>query len=83
MSDGIFANQSVESFADVGAAKVQGTQNLDKVMRKLCKETLQFFVVFSSYAAGYGNAGQTNYGYANSYMERLCESRNRYGLPGI
>lgn len=30
-----------------------------------------------------GNAGQANYGLANSAMERICESRQSAGLPGL
>ena len=40
------------------------------------------FVVFSSVSCGRGNAGQANYGYANSVMERLVEARNADGLHG-
>jgi hypothetical protein len=39
-------------------------------------------VVFSSITSGRGNVGQTNYGYANSVMERICEQRKKNGLPG-
>ena len=34
-------------------------------------------------SSGRGNAGQTNYGFANSAMERICEERMKSGLPGI
>lgn len=34
-------------------------------------------------SCGRGNAGQTNYGFANSVMERVCEKRRREGLPGL
>jgi fatty acid synthase len=44
---------------------------------------LDYFVVFSSISCGRGNAGQTNYGYANSTMERICEQRQHDGLPGM
>ncbi|KAH7996046.1 hypothetical protein HPB51_026423 [Rhipicephalus microplus] len=44
---------------------------------------LDHFVVFSSTSCGRGNAGQTNYGYANSVMERICECRVADGLPGL
>lgn len=33
--------------------------------------------------SGYGNTGQTNYGMANSIMERICEKRRADGLPGL
>ncbi|KAL1416718.1 hypothetical protein MTO96_027614 [Rhipicephalus appendiculatus] len=48
----------------------------------MCPE-LDHFVVFSSVSCGRGNAGQTNYGYANSVMERICERRVADGLPGL
>lgn len=41
------------------------------------------FVIFSSVSCGKGNAGQTNYGMANSVMERLCEKRKQEGLPAL
>lgn len=42
---------------------------------------LKYFVVFSSVSCGRGNAGQSNYGLANSVMERIVERRHRDGLP--
>lgn len=62
--------------------KVVGTKNLDAVTRELCRGTLEWFVVFSSVSCGRGNAGQANYGYANSAMERICERRRSAGFPG-
>lgn len=41
------------------------------------------FVIFSSVVCGRGNAGQTNYGMANSVMERICEERLKVGLPAL
>jgi len=64
-------------------AKVVGTRNLDVAARELCSETLDWFVVFSSVSCGRGNAGQANYGFANSTMERICERRRSDGLPGV
>lgn len=34
-------------------------------------------------SCGKGNAGQTNYGMANSIMERICERRKSEGLPAL
>ncbi len=62
--------------------KGMATFLLDKFSRKLCPN-LKHFVVFSSIACGYGNAGQCNYGYANSTMERICEKRKLEGLPAL
>lgn len=44
---------------------------------------LRHFVAFSSVSCGRGNAGQSNYAYANSAMERVCEKRRYDGLPGL
>lgn len=40
-------------------------------------------MVFSSVSCGRGNPGQSNYGLANSGMERLCEARQADGLPAL
>lgn len=40
-------------------------------------------MAFSSVSCGRGNAGQSNYGYANSAMERVCEKRHYDGLPAL
>lgn len=44
---------------------------------------LKHFVIFSSVSCGRGNTGQTNYGMANSVMERICENRHSEGLPAL
>ncbi|CAD7949012.1 unnamed protein product [Amoebophrya sp. A25] len=41
------------------------------------------FVVFSSVSAGLGNAGQTNYGFANSALDALVRRRNALGRPAL
>ena len=33
--------------------------------------------------SGCGDGSQSNYGYANSVMERICEKRKQDGLPGM
>lgn len=74
-------NQTVENFVIVCNPKINGTHNLDQASRKLCPH-LDWFVVFSSISCGRGNFSQSNYGFANSVMERICESRRLSGLPG-
>ena len=83
LDDGLMPNQTPERFARVAAPKVAGTKNLDAATRRVCGATLEWFVVFSSMSCGRGNAGQANYGYANSVMERICEQRQRDGLAGM
>ncbi|KAB0791242.1 hypothetical protein PPYR_03042 [Photinus pyralis] len=82
LRDAIFENQSVEKFEAVFRPKVHVTKLMDELSRKMCPELRQF-VVFSSVACGRGNAGQTNYGMANSIMERICEKRKKEGYPGL
>ncbi|CAH1641072.1 unnamed protein product [Spodoptera littoralis] len=82
LRDSIFENQTSEAFKTSFAPKALATMNLDKLSRKLCPE-LKDFVVFSSMSCGRGNAGQTNYGYSNSVMERICEERKKVGLPAM
>ncbi|KNC21351.1 hypothetical protein FF38_13054 [Lucilia cuprina] len=80
LKDGIFSNQTIESFQQSMAPKAFATKYLDKLSRKLCPK-LHCFVIFSSVSCGRGNAGQTNYGMANSMMERIVEERVSHGYP--
>ncbi|XP_055919370.1 fatty acid synthase [Eupeodes corollae] len=81
LRDGLIEDQTKEDFEAVCKPKIEGTIHLDKLSRELCPE-LDYFVCFSSVSCGRGNIGQTNYGLANSAMERLCESRQVSGFPG-
>ncbi|ETN77217.1 thioesterase domain protein [Necator americanus] len=83
LRDCLFENQNVQNFKDAAEAKYYGTINLDYATRTLCDESLRWFVVFSSITSGRGNAGQTNYGWSNSTMERMIEQRREDGYPGI
>lgn len=81
LKDSLCVNQTPESFEEPFRAKAWATKMLDELSRSLCPELRQF-VVFSSMSCGRGNPGQTNYGMANSVMERICERRAAAGLPG-
>nr|XP_050849711.1 fatty acid synthase-like [Vespula vulgaris] len=82
LKDGICRNQTPETFEESFKGKAWATKCLDEITRKLCPD-LRHFVVFSSVSCGRGNVGQTNYGMANSIMERICEKRVEEGLPGL
>ncbi|KAJ3652430.1 hypothetical protein Zmor_018395 [Zophobas morio] len=82
LKDALFENQTEENFEASLAPKARATLYLDRVTRKWCPK-LRYFVVFSSVSCGRGNAGQSNYGMANSVMERICENRQRAGLPAV
>ncbi|CAH1979654.1 unnamed protein product [Acanthoscelides obtectus] len=82
LQDAIFENQTVEQFTTSFGPKARATRYLDEITRKMCPD-LKDFVVFSSVSCGRGNAGQTNYGMANSIMERICEKRRKDGYPAL
>ncbi|XP_071581800.1 fatty acid synthase-like [Temnothorax nylanderi] len=82
LKDCIFQNQLPQTFEDSFKSKAWMTKKMDELSRKICLQ-LQHFVVFSSVSCGRGNAGQTNYGMANSVMERICERRMEEGLHGL
>ncbi|XP_072763279.1 fatty acid synthase-like isoform X1 [Anoplolepis gracilipes] len=82
LKDNIFKNQSPQAFEDSFVSKAWMTKQMDKLSRTICPQ-LRHFVVFSSVSCGRGNAGQTNYGMANSVMERICERRMEEGLHGL
>ncbi|KAG8446408.1 hypothetical protein GDO86_014021 [Hymenochirus boettgeri] len=82
LKDAMIENLSTKLFQEVNKPKYDGTLHLDRVSREKCPE-LDHFVVFSSVSCGRGNAGQSNYGFANSTMERICERRCKDRLPGL
>ncbi|XP_046403851.1 fatty acid synthase-like [Ischnura elegans] len=82
LKDAFMENQSAADFAAVWAPKARGLQYLDEASRTHCPQ-LDHFVAFSSVSCGRGNAGQANYGLANSACERLVEARQAQGLPGL
>ncbi|KAK9875953.1 hypothetical protein WA026_011055 [Henosepilachna vigintioctopunctata] len=82
LKDSLLENQNVESFKIAFGPKVKATKYLDEITRCRCPK-LRHFVVFSSIICGRGNPGQTNYGMANSAMERICENRKAAGYSAL
>ncbi|XP_054714096.1 fatty acid synthase-like [Uloborus diversus] len=82
LKDAFLENQTADNFKEVCLPKAVATRNLDELSRHMCP-SLDYFICFSSISCGKGNAGQTNYGYANSVMERVCEQRRAAGLHGL
>ncbi|MFI1223258.1 MULTISPECIES: SDR family NAD(P)-dependent oxidoreductase [unclassified Streptomyces] len=72
LRDGPIKDKRPEEMAEVLRAKVFGTRNLDEALRG---EPLEHFVLFSSLAAVLGNFGQSDYCYANSYLDAFAEYR--------
>ncbi|XP_065204931.1 fatty acid synthase-like [Planococcus citri] len=82
LEDKPFIQHNEESFQVPIGAKAAATIHLDQQTREMCPY-LEHFVVFSSISCGMGNPYLTNYGFANSVMERICEARRKEGLPAL
>ena len=82
LNDCLLENHEYDKFVETIDSKTKAFENIDKLSREQ-DISLDYFVVFSSVACGKGNAGQSNYGYANSVCERICETRRRDGLHGL
>ncbi|PEO82731.1 hypothetical protein CN558_22205 [Bacillus wiedmannii] len=70
--DSLIYNKKISEVKDVLAPKVLGTINLDNVLKE---EKLDFFVLFSSITALFGNIGQSDYAYANSFLDNFASFR--------
>ncbi|XP_060084446.1 uncharacterized protein LOC132563711 [Ylistrum balloti] len=79
LKDTRIETMTMENFKSVLCPKVLGSWNLHLVSREL---PLDFFVMHSSTTSVFGNAGQTNYGAANSFMDSLALYRRANNLPG-
>uniref|UniRef100_UPI003D719007 beta-ketoacyl reductase n=1 Tax=Streptomyces cucumeris TaxID=2962890 RepID=UPI003D719007 len=78
LDDGVLDGLSVERFEGVLRAKAEGARHLHELTRDV---GLSAFVLFSSFSATVGGAGQGNYAAANAYVDALAEVRRAEGLP--
>ncbi|GAA4798003.1 hypothetical protein GCM10023307_25010 [Lysobacter hankyongensis] len=72
--DALLIRKDHAQFRRVLAPKVQGTLHLDRLT---ADEPLDLFVLFSSGAGSFGNVGQTDYAYANAFMDAFAEHREQ------
>lgn len=79
LRDAYIRNKSWDDMAAVFAPKILGAVLLDDITRD---DPLDFFVMFSSLAALAGNAGQSDYSYANHYMDAFAARRNALARDG-
>ncbi|MCX5071071.1 type I polyketide synthase [Streptomyces sp. NBC_00513] len=78
--DGVLPALTPERVRKVFGPKVAGALHLDELTRDL---DLSAFVLFSSAAGVFGNAGQGNYAAANAALDALAHTRRAAGLPGV
>ncbi|MFG2098851.1 type I polyketide synthase, partial [Streptomyces sp. NPDC048612] len=81
LDDGVLDTLTPERAAAVLRPKADAALHLDRITRELGLE-LTAFVLFSSAAGVFGNAGQAAYAAANSVLDALAERRSAQGLPG-
>ncbi|HYM36566.1 MAG TPA: SDR family oxidoreductase, partial [Steroidobacteraceae bacterium] len=72
--DNFIIRKSTEEFRAVLAPKILGTENLDRATADI---SLDFFISFSSIAGCLGNIGQSDYSFANAFLDRYAAYRQR------
>ncbi|KJH66470.1 SDR family NAD(P)-dependent oxidoreductase [Chromobacterium violaceum] len=78
--DRSLARKTAQELVEVFAAKVIGTELLDRACRRF---RLDFFALFSSCSAALGSAGQADYAAANGFMDHFAGWRNRRVSEGL
>lgn len=79
LRDAYLRNKTRDEMAAVFAPKILGSVLLDDATRD---EPLDFFAMFSSLAALAGNAGQSDYSFANHFMDAFAAQRNARAHAG-
>ncbi|RVE58603.1 hypothetical protein OJAV_G00195920 [Oryzias javanicus] len=79
LHDGLIETLDRSLYEKVLKPKVSGVLNLHHATQQ-CQ--LDYFVCYSSISSFLGNASQTNYAAANSFLDLFCQFRRRLGLPG-
>ncbi|CAL9624442.1 3-ketoacyl-CoA thiolase [Streptomyces sp. enrichment culture] len=80
LDDGVLESLDAARFDAVLRPKVDAAWHLHELTRE---HDLSAFVVFSSAAGVFGNAGQANYAAANVFLDALAQARRAEGLPGL
>jgi myxalamid-type polyketide synthase MxaD len=80
LNDRTLFQQDADTFSSTWGPKVIGSWLLHHL---LPKDSLDFFILFSSAASLLGSPGQANYAAANSFMDALTWQRKAQGLPAL
>lgn len=79
IKDTFLLKKTEDDMKSVFAPKIYGTKYMDEYFKEEC---LDYFIVFSSIAGVWGNVGQTDYSYANSFMNHFVQWRNEQAENG-
>ncbi len=74
IADNFVLKKTEAEISEVFAPKVAGTDHLDQASQGLA---LDFFALFSSISALFGNVGQADYASANGFMDGFAAYRNQ------
>ncbi|MGW3496799.1 SDR family NAD(P)-dependent oxidoreductase [Streptomyces sp. NPDC001020] len=80
LDDGILLQQTPQRLRRVLAPKAGGALLLDELSDGM---PLDFFVLFSSFTAALGSAGQSGYTAANAVLDRIALGRRARGVPAV
>ncbi|MEP6999079.1 MAG: SDR family NAD(P)-dependent oxidoreductase [bacterium] len=80
LDDSFIAQLELERMRRVMSPKIEGAWNLHRGTEGM---ELDWFVMFSSAAAVFGNPGQSNYAAANAFFPALAQLRASQGLPAL
>ena len=74
--DSLIINKNIDDFKQVVETKVLGIKNIHESIKN---ENLDFVALFSSISGEVGNFGQSDYAYANSFMDYYsCNSKRDF-----
>ncbi|MEO1307761.1 MAG: beta-ketoacyl reductase [Pseudomonadota bacterium] len=80
LEDALIDNMTDDQMRRVLAPKIDGALNLDALTED---DPLDLFVLFSSAAALFGNAGQAAYAAGNAGLDALAHARRARGKPAL
>ena len=78
LRDVLFTNMTYSQWTESTRPKVQGSWNLHKHL-----PDVDFFITLSSFAAIFGNRGQSNYAAAGAYEDALAHHRRAHGQHAV